>query len=341
MTPSLGLKAPAPFDLPAGLRETTPTCQRAAIHHVAGQAEWTALDWPGLVEVLMALGRTDIPLARLTEGHVDALRVMAEAGATPDPDALYGVWASRSGGTGLSGKPVRGGWQLTGRLLFASGAGVLDRALVTVWPEEDRHLLLDVAVSDWSFDTSAWRTRAMEHSRSHRIELDAVVSARQIGANNFYLTRSSFFPGGVGVAAVWTGGAARVLDLLAQSTEVPAAASDPRRVRLGRARTDLASAVALVRQTAIALRASHVGGARDSAGQGQAAEHQELLRTLATLCRAGVGAAVRRIVEEVRALAGPAGLAFDEDLNRAVDDVALYVAQQSQDGDAVYVGGAG
>ncbi|VXB64854.1 hypothetical protein [Citricoccus sp. K5] len=289
----------------------------------------------------MALGRTDIPLARLTEGHVDALRILTEAGAAPDTDALYGVWASRSGGTGLAGRPARDGWSLKGRLLFASGAGVLDRALVTVWPEEDRHLLLDAAVSDWSFDTSAWRTRAMEHSRSHRIELDAVVSARQIGADNYYLTRASFFPGGVGVAAVWTGGAARVLDLLADSWEAPVAVSDPKKVRLGRARTDLASAVALVRQTAVTLRASEVGGAPGPAGEGLPAGHLDSLRTLATLCRAGVGAAVRRILEDVRALAGPAGLAFHENLSRAVDDVALYVGQQSQDGDAVYLGGRG
>lgn len=341
MIPSLRLEAPAPLDLPSKLRGTTTECQRAALHHLAGQAEWTSLSWPDLVEALMALGRTDIPLARLMEGHVDALRILAEAGAAPETNALYGVWASRSGGTGLAGKPAGGGWHLTGRLLFASGAGVLDRALVTVWPEDHRHLLLDAAVSDWSFDTSAWRTRAMEHSRSHRTELDAVVSARQIGADNFYLSRASFFPGGVGVAAVWTGGAARLLDLLDAGGEARVAVSDPKSVRLGRARTDLASAVALVRQTAIALRASEVGGAPGPPGEGLPAAHPDSLRSLATLCRAGVGAAVRRILEEVRALAGPAGLAFDEDLSRAVDDVALYVGQQSQDGDSLFLGGRG
>ena len=37
-------------------------------------------------------------------------------------------------------------------------------------------------------------------------------------------------------------------------------------------------------------------------------------------------------------LAGPAGLAFDEDLTRAVDDLAMFVAQQNEDGDAQWLG---
>ncbi|MEO9247768.1 hypothetical protein ABDK96_08760 [Citricoccus nitrophenolicus] len=322
------LDAPAALHLPEHLRDPAPEVQRVAIRHLADQADWTGLDWPELLDVLMALGRVDIPLSRLTEGHVDAMRILAEAGASPEPAALYGVWASRSGGTGLSGgasgaEPDRQTeWHVRGTLLFASGAGVLDRALVTVWPEQDRHVLLDAAVADWSFDAGAWHTRAMEHSRSHRAHLDGPVAARRIGADGFYLGRPGFFPGGAGVAAVWTGGAARVLDLLGARLGERPALPEPKRLRWGHARTELASAVALIRQTGTALRAP-----------GQSAS-----RTAVTLCRAGVGAAVRRLLEQVRTLAGPAGLAFDEDLTRAVDDLALYVAQQSQDGDAGHLG---
>lgn len=40
----------------------------------------------------------------------------------------------------------------------------------------------------------------------------------------------------------------------------------------------------------------------------------------------------------VRILAGPAGLAFDEPLTRAIDDLAMFVAQQGVDSDAHYLG---
>ncbi|MGM7668600.1 hypothetical protein [Microbacterium sp. A93] len=321
------LNTPAPLDLPERLRNPAPEVQRTAMRHLAGQADWTGVEWPDFLETLMALGRADIPLSRLTEGHVDALRILAEAGSSPEPDALYGVWASRSGGTGLTAAlqtatDPEADWQVRGTLLFASGAGVLDRALVTVWPDEDLHVLLDASVVDWDFDTDAWRTRAMEYSRSHRAHLDGPITARRVGADNFYLDRPAFFPGGAGVAAVWTGGAARVLDLLSDALGDPVNLPVPKQLRLGHARTELAAAVALIRQTGLTLPAPDQGTSR----------------TAVTLCRAGVGAAVRRLLEEVRTLAGPAGLAFNEELSRAVDDLALYVAQQSQDGDAGHLG---
>ncbi|HYO85320.1 MAG TPA: hypothetical protein VES01_02515 [Dermatophilaceae bacterium] len=72
--------------------------------------DWAELDWPELLDELMALGRTDIPLARLTEGHIDALRIFAEADADPVLGACYGVWASRSHGTGLKAARSAQGW---------------------------------------------------------------------------------------------------------------------------------------------------------------------------------------------------------------------------------------
>jgi hypothetical protein len=130
---------------------------------------------------------------------------------------------------------------------------------------------------------------------------------------------------------VWTGGAARVLDLIcagrSAGTDTTDRWSPAQQLRLGRARTDLTAAVALVRQSGAALR-----------DRPPAEIPPEDRRILATCCRAGVGAAVRRVLEEARSLAGPAGLAFDEELTRAVDDLALYVAQQHQDADAAALG---
>ena len=65
----------------------------------------------------------------------------------------------------------------------------------------------------------------------------------------------------------------------------------------------------------------------------------EQLRAVSTLARAGVAQAVREVLAEARTLAGPAGLAFDEDLTRTVDDLAMFVAQQNEDGDAQWLGG--
>lgn len=328
---------PEPLDLPSdpAWQAGSPAALAAAVRHLAAQRDWTALPWPELVTALEALGRTDIPLSRLTEGHVDALRIHAEAGTTPSAGCLYGVWASRSRGTGIRARRTDGGWHLEGTLRFASGAGLLDRALVPVWTDDETSLLLDVPVGDWPVDDSAWQTGAMRLSHSHTIHLDHDVSdasATQLGGEGFYLARPGFFPGGVGVAAVWVGGAARVADLVRRHVG-EGAPSPAVQLRLGHLRTELVAAAGAVEAAASRLVA---GGVQAPAGP---AGTPGGLQALATETRAVVGASVRRLLEQARAVAGPAGLAFDGPLTRAVDDLDLYVRQQSTDGDALVLGG--
>ncbi|MGI9156121.1 MAG: hypothetical protein ACR2FG_05725 [Marmoricola sp.] len=323
MSPSYDV-VPAHWELLSGYARhaSTPTEQRAAIASLAARADEVLQDWPALVEYLMALGRTDVPLARLVEGHVDALRIHQEAGTKPVADAVYGVWASRSQATGVSGHRDGADWVLSGTLKFASGAGILDRALVPVWLDGGEHVLLDLDVSSWAFDESRWVTHAMEQSRSHQVVLaDQRAEAVEVGGPGFYLGRPGFFPGGVGVAAVWAGCAARVADLV--EAAVPAERrTTGQTLRLGQVRTALATAAALCRNAASRMPSLQPGSAR----------------TAATLTRAGVAGCVRRILADARLLAGAAGLAFDEDLTRAVDDLTLYVAQHNADGDAEWLG---
>jgi hypothetical protein len=316
-------RLPAGLRLPGGFDRHRPAAvdQHAAVLELAAHLPAHA-SWPELVELLLAVGRTDVPLARLSEGHVDAVRILEQAGSEPVPGQVYGVWASRSRSTGLRGQASGDDWILDGTLMFASGAGVVDRALVPVWLDDEDTQLLDVAVDGWPFEESAWRTRAMELSRSHQVRLARrPVRAAVVGPENFYLDRPGFFPGGVGVAAVWAGGAARVTDLVERGL---AAAPPPAQVaRLGEMRTDVVAAASVARGTARCLSTTPT----------------DELRTTCTLARASVAAGVRRVLAHARVVAGAAGLALDEDLTRAIDDLSLFTAQQSVDGDAGWLGG--
>lgn len=322
---------PPPLVLPAGYRRHGPERDelRAAITQVADTHDWSALSWVELIEALLALGRADIALGRLAEGHIDAVRIAGQAERTVQPDALYGVWASRSGATGVRAEPHGDHLVLNGTVKFASGAGVIDRALLPVWVEDDQHLLVDLHVRELPVDRSAWQTGAMMVSQSHTVEVDhvEVPAGRVIGGPNFYLDRPGFFPGGVGVAAVWAGGLTRVLDcLLTWAGDRRSPASD---LRFGRLSTQRSLAVAAVRQGARTLDAAWPTG-QPSAGQWQ---------LLSTQVRAGVASAVNTGLAEARVLAGPAGLAYDAGVTHALDDLGLYVLQQNADGDAAYLGG--
>ncbi len=163
---------------------------------------------------LAALGRYDLALARLAEGHVDALAILAEAGRTARPDALYGVWAARSGGTG----PPRRGRLVTGTVRFCSGATVLDRALVAA-SAAGRHGL---GCSRWTSadpavrrDPDSWQAIGMDASDSLDVQFADVHRRhrRAVGEADWYVcSRRGFRLGSGGVAAVWLGGTAGVLD---------------------------------------------------------------------------------------------------------------------------------
>ena len=321
---------PSPADLPTGYDRFAPKVdeQRPVLASLVAETPWARLGWRELVERLLVLGRTDIPLARLAEGHIDACRILAQAQQTPVAQALYGVWASRSQQTGVAARRTADGLLLDGTLRFASGAGLLDRALVPVWLDDGTHLLVDLEVSGLPVDESSWATQAMTASRTHTVAVEGVgIPGRDVvGPEDFYLGRAAFFPGGVGVAACWAGGAARVTDLLIRA--VPAA-KPAQSARLGRIRVELAAAAATVRATADLL--------DRILPEGREAEKSDW-HALATECRAVVAAAAERILADTRHATGPAGLALDADLSHAVADLELYVRQQNADADFALLG---
>ena len=318
---------PAPRSLPDGYDRYDPKAadQRAALVGVLDGLEVVSVGYRRLVDGLLALGRTDIPLARLAEGHVDALRILAQAARQPVVGVWYGVWASRSQQTGLRAEPGQDGLRVDGTLRFASGAGVVDRALIPVWLPDGRHLLLDLDVTDLPVDPTVWRTGAMQASRTYELTVADLRVAREavVGEPDFYLGRSGFFPGGVGVAACWAGGAARVLDLLRVRHPRP---TSVQQLRLGRMRMELVAAVAAVRSAADVL--DRPDPTRD-------------LQQVATEARAVTAEAIRRLLAEARLVTGPAGLALDDGISHAVPDLELYVLQQNSDGDAALLGDPG
>ena len=287
--------------------------ERAAVAGLVDGTGWAALSWPELIEELVALGRTDIPLARLSEGHVDALLILDQASAAPVPGALYGVWASRSARTGLSAQEQGDDFLVTGTLRFASGSGLVDRALVPIWLDEHRHVLVDLDASRLSFDASVWRTSAMVPSRTYETAVDRLVVPRsaQRGAEGFYLGRRGFAAGGVGVAACWVGGAARVLDVLVAFHPRP---NPAQQVRLGQIRTDLLVAAAAVRSGGRAL-----------------ADPRLDTGVVALEVRTAVAEAVHRVLASARMLTGPTGLALDDAVAHVVPDLELYTLQHNLD----------
>jgi alkylation response protein AidB-like acyl-CoA dehydrogenase len=219
-------------------------------------AERGALPLPGhgrTIErwgVLADVARDDLSVARIVEGHADAVAILDELEA-PVPSGLLGVWAARPQDVRASG--CEGGWILEGRKPYCSGADLLDVALVTATSDLGPSIF-SVATADLDVVAGTWSPFGMAATRSATMRFDCVAlgEAAEVGGPGRYVGRPGFGHGGCGVAACWWGGAARLL------AHVSAALGDDDLsvAAYGRAAAGLDHAGRLLRDAAEAIDAS-------------------------------------------------------------------------------------
>ena len=260
---------------------------------------WSALrDW----------GRQDLALARLAEGHTDALAILAEAGQVPIGDSLYGVWAARSG----PGLLLRDG-RLSGTLRFCSGAHDLDRALVVADGYDGPRLIdVELGVPGVRPVAGSWQPLGMAASDSADVHFDglAVDGSRLVGPPGFYTERAGFWRGGAGVAAVWLGGAMGVLDDVHDWLRGHGADSHAH-AQLGALHVAVEGTESLLWRTACAIDAH------------PDARHQRAVGTV----RASAEHTGRTVLDIAPQLFGATGLCRDQRIPQRLADLGVYIRQ--------------
>ncbi|WP_299038719.1 hypothetical protein [uncultured Pseudokineococcus sp.] len=289
----------------------------------------TAQRWAALAD----WGGEDLVLARLAEGHTDAVAVLAEAGSPAPEGALLGVWASASEGTGLrAARLPDGGLRLDGVLRYASGARVLDAALVTATDDDGlRHLvLLDVRRPGVDARPGTWAAVGMDDSDSLDVAVDGVVVPGEavVGPPGFYVERPGLHIGGLGVAALWWGGARGVVRsltaVLARGEAAGRAATPHQLAHLGAASSAVQRGAALLAEAAAAVDASP----------------EDRHRTRALRVRHEVEQVVEEVLRRSGRASGATPLCRDADHARRVADLTAYVRQQHAEGDLERLGRA-
>jgi hypothetical protein len=318
-------------------------------------------DTAGRWAALAGWAAQDLALARLIEGHTDAVAILAEAGRQAAPGRRYGVWAARSGGTGaeLSGRTLHG------RVRFCSGAGLLDRALVVAG---DQVLDIPLDAPGVHVDEDSWAADGMRASRTLDVHFDAVEVSESalVGPPSFYTCRPGFDWGGAGVAAVWLGGATALLRHTAARlsnpdphqlahlgalhtateaadavlTRLAARIDNPSTVVPARidaaaigSRTDIATARATVR----AVGDSREGVPTSQFRDGAPSVDTDLRVDVAT-ARAAVESACRQTLDVLPRLAGVPALSGDRWLSRHLADLAVYLRQHHGERDLAQLG---
>ncbi|HME65815.1 MAG TPA: acyl-CoA dehydrogenase [Streptosporangiaceae bacterium] len=155
---------------------------------------------------LAALAEEDLSLARLAEGHADALAILAELGhATPPAGSRWGVWAAQPPGPALTASRAGRGWRLDGIKQYCSGAHSVTDALVTA-AAPDGSRLFAVSTADLVPVAGSWPAVGMADSDTLDVRF-AGIPAEPVGGPGSYIDRPGFAHGGAGVAACWYGGA--------------------------------------------------------------------------------------------------------------------------------------
>src|ERR1700722_7499257 len=159
--------------------------------------------WAALAD----LAEEDLSLARLAEGHVDALAILAELGAAEAPTASrWGVWAAQPPGPGLAASQADadGGWRLDGIKRYCSGARSCTNALVTA-TAPDGNRLFAVSTRNLSPVPGSWPATGMAGSDTLDVRF-AGIAAEPVGGPGHYVDRPGFAHGGAGGAALGGGG---------------------------------------------------------------------------------------------------------------------------------------
>jgi alkylation response protein AidB-like acyl-CoA dehydrogenase len=273
--------------------------------------------------VLADLAEKDLSLARLAEGHTDAIAILAELGASrPAAGSRWGVWAAQPPGPGLTASKTARGWRLDGTKQYCSGAQSCTDALVTA-TAPDGSRLFAVSTSDLSPVPGTWPATGMAASDTLNVDFTD-IPAEPVGDPGRYTSRPGFAHGGAGVAACWYGGAQGV-----GHTLVTAATERD----LGPHALAHLGAVDIVMHTTRAVldaAAAEIDADPD--------DRQDGGRRRALRVRALVEATATEVMHRVGRALGAGPLSHNEAHSRRVADLTVYLRQHHAERDLAELG---
>lgn len=179
-----------------------------------------------LLILLKHIGRGDLSVGRLYEGHVNALQLVQTFGApgqiaahgadARDRQMLFAVWNTEAS-DGVHLMPLAGGrYRMRGSKTFASGAGNVQRAIVTgALPDGGWQMcVVPLDQTPVSIDPSWWRPSGMHASTSYKVDFTGVELEPDalVGAPGDYHRQPWLSGGAIRFAAVQLGGAEALLD---------------------------------------------------------------------------------------------------------------------------------
>jgi len=275
-------------------------------------------------QFLAKVAGCDLALAKLYEGHTDALAILAECAAPHrSGDGSGGVWAAepptaRARIVAREGDKV---W-LAGSKAWCSGALQIDNALITAWADDDQPQLVAIALShaNQGLDVDNWQAVGMATTASIELTFNDAPGIA-VGRPGQYLSRPGFWQGGAGIAACWYGAAQALAEHLRAQCRRPHA--DPHALaHLGTVDTALNAARTTLRECATWID-----------------QHPDLDASLPVRrVRAQVEQAVELVIRHVGRALGATPFCRDSHFARLMADLPVFVRQSHAERDLAALG---
>jgi alkylation response protein AidB-like acyl-CoA dehydrogenase len=263
---------------------------------------------------LSAWGAIDLSFARIAEAHTDALAILGEGRQVARHGALYGVWASDAPPSRVTCEPLDNKmWRIEGVKQFCSGAGIVNAALVTAHHSDDL-FLFDLPIKDPRvlIQPSTWASPAFADTATTAVRFNALIvpDRQRLGPARWYLNRPGFWHGSIGPAACWAGGALSLIDAAVRHNR-----QDPHsRAQIGALQASAWGLNAILEQAGREIDA-------DPHDRGGTA------RTRGLKVRHLVERACIEVLDRFARATGPHLLAYDSQIVRQHQALALYVRQ--------------
>jgi alkylation response protein AidB-like acyl-CoA dehydrogenase len=190
-----------------------------------------------LCTLLRQLGAADLSIARLFEGHLNAVGLVCKYGSAGQIEelasavtagALCGVWGADNS-AGLRTVTSEHGVFLEGCKILASGAGFVSRPLVTASDPAGQQMYLLSMQPGYAHDLSGWQVQGMRATATGTVDFTgmAVGKAEQIGEVGDYMRQPTFSGGAWRFCAAQLGAIERLVDLFRQHLNATQRGHDP------------------------------------------------------------------------------------------------------------------
>lgn len=276
-------------------------------------------------QALAMVAGSSLPLAKLYEGHTDAMAILEELGEQ-HPLAKstangWGVWAAEGAGARVTISTVNGSVLLNGTKRWCSGAQTVSHGLLTAWHADGSgSQLVRTAMHQPGVNVSCggWQAVGMAASASVDVTfLDA--DAALVGGIGDYLSRPGFWQGGAGIAACWYGGSLILAAALKQTLmeASPAARGAFRLAALGKVDVALKSTATLLREAATWIDDNPLADAS----------------AVALRARLSAEACATTVLAEAGRALGPAAFCLNARFAQAAADLPVFVRQSHAERD--------